>query len=138
MKQIDPSPWKPRWLTAVAAAALLTAVGCGGHEEPRVTVWRELLGPPPIGDFPAADASIYDEAQLNHLGVRTSNKRCAKASGLFGGLSIVFFDGIVPRYVLFDIPASDVAKAESLWYVVYQADQDFMSTPFWDCSIEGY
>lgn len=127
------------WLwTAAAVFAVAAVIGCGGSDEPRVTVWRELLGPPPIGAFPASNASSFDEAQLNAQGVRTSNKRCTKDSGLFGGKPVSYLDGIVPRYVLFDVPESEVDKAKTLYYLVYTPDMDWLSKPFWDCSIEGY
>jgi hypothetical protein len=135
----------PRARAEVALLLLINALSACGGSDPIVTVWAGLpthnyvsAGELVYTSFPEAQASVHAQARLNDAGVATTNRRCTNDSGLFGGRRVSFVDGIAPRYVLFDIAESDVARARAAGYQAYTKDLDFLTVPFWDCALEGY
>lgn len=112
-------PWSMR--AAVYAAALVLVAGCGGgDDEPTVQVYSQIFqGYLDLGR--GSGASEKAEQDLRNKGVRTSNKRCRVTSGydVNGQIVAAWVDGIHPRNVIFEIPASDLEKAKAAGYTPY-------------------
>ncbi len=130
-------------LSCITMASL---IACGGGNEPTTTILREL---PPAHGFladgseyfsyaPGPDASKILDALLRDAGIRAGNKRCSRATGFFAGQMVSFIEGIHPKYALYDIPVSDLAKARKLAFIEYSPEMDFIGTPFWRCEDQGY
>lgn len=127
-----------------AVAALLVA--CGGGDDELVTVWAQL--PPAQGVtedgeewgsyFPARDESVRQENKLREAGVQPGNKRCATDSFNYGGELVLFWEGIPPKYVLFDIAAVDLERARSAGFRLFDPDATAIAKPFWQCEVRGY
>lgn len=124
--------WGAATLFIKCAVIVVFIAGCGGSEEPKITIYLSFFSDP----FPHENASIEEETKLKALGVRTENKRCAKNSSMHGGELVLFVDGIIPRYVLFDIPESQFALAHTLRYIKF-VDDGALQAPFWPCATEG-
>ena len=127
-------------------AALLTA--CGGGSEPTVTVFAELNSNTVFSVWddgtlaylpsPGPGDSNIAEAALKAAGVRTSNRMCSRHTGrTSSGGYVDFIEGIFPVYVIFDIPESDLAKAQAVHYRKYFPEYSLVK-PFWDCVASGY
>lgn len=128
-------------------AAILALLGaCGGGDNEVVTVWRFLPLAQGVDDegnawwswFPAPDSSVQRENQLREAGVQPLNKRCATDSYNFGGELVLYPEGIPPTYVLFDIAAADLGRAEAAGFKLFDPDETFIAKPFWKCEIRGY
>lgn len=100
-----------------------TLLGCGGaDEDPTISIVagiRESY----LAQGPGA--ALKEEQDLRREGIKTSNRRCRVSSGrdLNGNLQVLFIDGIHPRLVIFDIPASQLERAKALDYVPYDPSQ---------------
>lgn len=130
---------------AFSCLTMASLLACGGGE-PTTTILRTLPndrgfladGSEYFSYQPGPGASKILDALLRDAGIRAGNKRCAKDTGVFAGQMVVFIEGIYPRYALYDIPVSDLAKARQLAFIEYLPEMDFIGTPFWRCEDQGY
>lgn len=132
--------------TLVLSSAAMVA--CGGGKEPTLTVFTELNsnkiysvaddGTPIYVPYPGPGDSNIAEATLNAAGVRTSNRLCTSGSSrTSSGAYLDSVNGFTPIYIIFDIPESDLAKAQAVYYRRYFPEFSLVK-PFWDCVASGY
>ena len=135
-------------LRATLLLSSAVVVACGGGSEPTVTVFATLNsnrvfsvaddGTPLYWPYPGPGDSTFAEGELKAAGVRTSNRMCSRHTGrTSSGDYVDFIEGIFPVYVIFDIPESDLAKAQAVYYRKYFPEYSLVK-PFWDCVASGY